>query len=39
MDSSEDINKDKSHNARRNVWLEILAAYGTFICLAIWNWW
>lgn len=30
---------ERCHNTRRAVWLEIVAIYGTFIALAIWNWW
>lgn len=29
----------KCHNTRRAVLLEIILIYGTFIGLALWNWW
>ena len=37
--NDDDLRAAKNHNFRRITWLEILAIYGVFIALVIWNWW
>lgn len=31
--------KTSDHEARRIAWLEIIAIYGLFFALCLWNWW